>query len=394
MEGRMLQRTLIAVTAAYAAQGLGYAVVVTSLPALKARQSVDDLMVTLIVLGVCVFAAGGSFLANAVAVRAGSRPALALGLGLQAVALVAIAVPTPLVVFLAAFAIYGVGLGCVDAASAMQGVLVQRAHGAPLLGRFFGFYTVGAIAGAAWVSGAAGAAGDATVVRAGVTLGVAAVVALGVALAGLRLFAAERPVEEAASRSPGRLPVRGIWVFGAVILVAFVADSAVSTWSTVYLGDGLGAASWLAPLGYAAYQVVVLLTRFAADPLVRVAGPRVPVVFAIVVAAAGCVLVAVAPTPAAAIVGFALAGASTGLLVPLAFTGAGELDPERSDEIVARVNVFNYVGAVAGAVAVGALADGPGLAVGFLIPGVCLLGLLALVRAFRPARAGSAPAAR
>jgi MFS family permease len=57
-----------------------------------------------------------------------------------------------------------------------------------------------------------------------------------------------------------------------------------------------------------------------------------------------------------------------GALVPLAFSAAGELDPSRVDEVVARVNLFNYAGAVLGAVAVGLLADGPGLALAFLLP--------------------------
>jgi len=384
----MQQRTRIAVTAAYAAQGLGYAVVVTSLPALKARQGVDDLVVTLIVLGVCVTAAGGSFVADAVARRLGSRGALVLGLALQAVALPVIAFPTPPWLFLAAFALYGVGLGCVDAASAMQGVIVQRAHGSPLLGGFFAGYTAAAIGGALVVSGLTALLPGPT--ASGLALGVAAVVALAVALAGTRAFAAER-VEATASDAPSRgpLPRRGIWIFGAVILVAFVADSAVSTWSTVYL-DALGAAGWLAPLGYGAYQAAVLVTRLATDPLVRRWGARRVVAVAIVVAAAGCALVAAVPAPAAALIGFALAGASTGVLVPTAFGAAGELDPARSDAIVARVNVFNYAGAVAGAVGVGLLADGPGLALGFLIPALALLALLAAVRAFRtsaPARA-------
>lgn len=91
-----------AVTAAYVAQGLGYAVVVTSLPALKARQQVDDMTVSLIVLGVAIMAAGGSLVANAVAVRFGSRAALTLGLAIQAIALPVIAVPAPFGVFVAA----------------------------------------------------------------------------------------------------------------------------------------------------------------------------------------------------------------------------------------------------------------------------------------------------
>ena len=47
-------RSRVAVTAAYAAQGLGYAVVVTSLPVFKQLQGIDDVAVSLIVLLVCV----------------------------------------------------------------------------------------------------------------------------------------------------------------------------------------------------------------------------------------------------------------------------------------------------------------------------------------------------
>jgi MFS family permease len=56
------------------------------------------------------------------------------------------------------------------------------------------------------------------------------------------------------------------------------------------------------------------------------------------------------------IAGFALAGVAVGALVPLTFSAAGRLDENRRDEIIARVNIFNYGGAVAGAVIVGLLA--------------------------------------
>ena len=50
-----------------------------------------------------------------------------------------------------------------------------------------------------------------------------------------------------------------------MILAAFTVDSAVSTWSTVYLQDELLAAAALAPLGYAAYQAAILITRLVTD---------------------------------------------------------------------------------------------------------------------------------
>jgi MFS family permease len=390
MEGRMLRRGRVAVLGAYTAQGLGYAVVVTSLPALKARQQVDDTTVSLIVLGVCVFAAGGSFLADAVARRGGSRAALVLGLGLQAVALPLVALPLPPALFFAAFALYGIGLGAVDAASAMQGVILQRAHGSPLLGGFFAGYTAAAIVGALVVAAASGVAARVPALGAAIALLLAGVWAAAVAAAGARRFAVEEVVAPTAAGPRRGLPVRGIWIFGAVILAVFVLDSAVSTWSTVYLQDGLALIAWIAPLGYGAYQLAVLVTRLATDALLRRVGARTVVAGAVVAAAAGCLVVALLPLPAAAIAGFALSGAATGALVPAAFAAAGDLDPARSDEVIARVNVFNYVGAVLGGVSLGLLADGPGLGAAFLIPAVAIAAVLLALRAFPPRPPGSA----
>ncbi len=310
--GRALRASRLAVTAAYVSQGLGYAVVVTSLPALKARQEVDDTMVSLIVLGVSLAAATGSIVANAVAVRWGSRAALALGLIVQAVFLPVIALPTPLPVFFGAFLLFGIGLGCVDASAAMQGVAVQRAYGRHLLGGFFAAATAAAIVGALLVSFVALSA-----IGAGIALTAAGGVALVAALVVVRLAAREVPVDEAlpvAERT--RLPRAGIWVFGFVILAVFISDSAVSTWSTVYLQDELLTLAWVAPLGYAAYQGVVLVTRLVTDRLVMRFGRRRLVTVAAIVSALGCIVVAVLPFPVAAIVGFALAGVASGILDP------------------------------------------------------------------------------
>ncbi|MDY0908936.1 MFS transporter [Microbacterium sp. CFBP9034] len=374
-----LRRARGAVTAAYVAQGLGYAVIVTSLPALKARQDVDDTVVSILVLGVALAAAAGSVIANAVAVRFGSRTALALGLLVQAIALPMIAIPTPFPVFAAAFAVFGVGLGCVDAAAAMQGVAVQRAYGRHLLGGFFAAATAAAIAGALLVSAVA-----LTATAAGIALACAAVIALVVALAGYRFFLREVPIDDALPAAErAKLPRAGIWVFGLVILAVFVADSAVSTWSTVYLQDDLAALAWIAPLGYAAYQAVVLLTRLVTDRLVTVIGRGRLVAIAASVSAVGCLMIALLPFPVAAVVGFALAGVSAGVLIPVTFGAAGELAPEHSDQVIARVNLFNYAGAILGAVVIGLMADWPGLGPAFLLPAIALGAILFAVPRFR-----------
>jgi MFS family permease len=391
-----IRRTRVAVSAAYAAQGLGYAVVVTALPALKGRQSIDDTVVSLIILLVCIAAAAGSIGADRLAARRGSRAALVLGLLLQTLALAIIASPVALPVFVAAFAIYGLGLGMVDAAGAMQGVLVQQRVGVSVMAGFFACYTAAAILGALLMSALAGGLFSASS-GASVALVAAAVVAAAVALVCRGWFDA-RLTGAATSTNPSSvsvsapaavpttrtspLPRRGIMVFGTVILAAFVVDSAVSTWSTVYLHDVLLTSAAIAPLGYAAYQAAILVTRLGADRVVRRYGRVVLAVVTAILAMLGLALVAVVPSVWAAVCGFALAGFAVGALVPLAFSAAGELDPARSDEVIARVNLFNYAGAVLGAVLVGLLADGPGLAIGFLIPLALLVPVVLFARRF------------
>ncbi|WBM80979.1 MFS transporter [Cryobacterium breve] len=291
---------LISVGSTYAVQGLGYAVVVTSLPTIQARQSLDATMVALLLLGVSLAAAGGSVLADAIAVRRNSKAALLSGIAAQAVGFFLMATAQPAPIYMGAVLVFGVGLGAVDASTAMQGVLVQRGRPRPLLGRFFAAYTLAAIVGAflmvALVETPAGA---------GAALAIVGIVDVLVIVAGWRLLDTGH-----AARAPGhardatRIPRWPVFVIGALILAAFVADSAVSTWSSVYLSGTLHTAAWAAPLGYAAYQIVVLVSRLGVDYLARRTARTVIATSAIAFGGIGFVVIALVPTSAGAIIGF------------------------------------------------------------------------------------------
>jgi len=369
-----------AVAASYAAQGLGYATIVTALPAIKDRVGIDDATVSLLLLGTCLAAAAGSILADVIAVRRGSRAALVAGLIAQAVGLIAVAVTGSFPVLLAAVVVYGVGLGAVDASSNMQGALLQRRRPHPIFGRLYAGYTAAAIVATLGTAAVLGMSAPA-----GLTLIVTALVQLAVAAWGIVAFdpahAAHAAHDAPRDRTP--LPRRAIWAVGAIVFAAFVIDSAVSSWSTIYLAEGLDAAPALTPLGYTAYLVAMLAARLAADPAVRAIGRLRVGVIATAIAVLGAVVVAVWPSVPATIAGFAAMGVASGALVPLAFARAGEVLPERSDEVIARVNLFNYGGAVAGAVVLGLVAAGPSLGAAFLIPAAILAALSPLLRTLR-----------
>ncbi|MGN8245082.1 MFS transporter [Cellulomonas soli] len=383
-----------AVSGGFAAQGLVYALLLTSLEGFKERYGIDDGQVTLVVLGVCVVAALGTWLADTVARGGGgSRRVLTLGLAVLVVAVSLAATAPTTGVLVGAFAVYGLGLGLVDAGTNMQAVSVQRAYGRSLLTSFYASWTVAGIVGALVVSGAArlpAAAPDGLALLPGGL--VAALAAVLVARWGWR----SRPVDvtpdvdRAAARAPApeparkdtRLPWGPVLLLGLGVVAFYVADSAVSTWSTIYLGDVLLAPTAVAPLAYAAYLGTTLGSRLTGDLCVRRWG-RGPVVrVAALIGAAGLALVVVATSVPLALLGFALAGAGLGPIAPLCFSAAGSLAPGHADAVVARLNVFNYVGAVLGGVLVGAIATASTFRIGFAVPVLLVLAVAAVAGRF------------
>jgi MFS family permease len=225
-----------------------------------------------------------------------------------------------------------------------------------------------------------------------------------------------------------------IALLGAGMLAFPVADSAVSSWSATFLRDVLAASAAAAPLGYAAYQGALIISRLVGDGLVERAG-RVRVVrLGGTLGALGFVAVAAAPSWPVAVLGMAATGLGLGVVAPLAFSaigdrarevvaagrtrpaavsrlgdlhdafvGHGDVDNALVDEgrdgavgeppggvvqtvtdrAVARLNVFTYAGAVLGGVLTGVFATVHHLRVGFLVLAALAAVTAIHARAFR-----------
>jgi MFS family permease len=387
------RRARAAVTAAYAVQGAGFAVVLTSIPGYEERLGMGDDVVTLVVLGVCVCAGLGSALSGAVSARRGSRAVVVGGLLLAALGIAGAGAAPTWPAFFLALAAYGVALGSVDAAMNMQGIDVERAYGRSLLASFYAGNAAGGVVGALLVSGAALVALPQPLALPAVAL----LVAAAALLLAPRLVAPRPPVPDGA-RAPEASDLTGASVHRTtrvaagtvallgVAMVAFpVADSAISSWSAIFLRDVLLTGAEVAPLGYAAYQAALIVSRLAGDRVVERAG-RVRVVrVGGVLGALGFVAVAVAPAWPVAVLGLAATGLGLGVVAPLAFSAAGDrardavaarstdgtapsgLVETVTDRAVARLNVFTYVGAVLGGVLTGVFATADQLRVGFAV---------------------------
>ena len=383
---------------AFALQGFFLAVILTELPQQRDRLGLTDTVILLAVVLISGLAAGGSLLAERVAVRWSSRVALRAGLALIAVSGLGVAAAPNIAIDLVALGCYGVAVGMVDAGSNMQAVFIQHGYGRFVLSSFYAAWSAGSIAGALFVAGSE---------KAGITLPyavtiAAVVVALAGAVAGRRLLgteAAERG-EDDSSGDTSATPVNSVAVvalraylaLGVAMALVFAIDLAVGNWSALYLTDELLSSSATAALALAAYQGASLLTRLTGDWWVRRFGARAVVRVAAAVGLLGLVLVVAAPGPPIALAGFLVAGLGLPVIAPLCFSEAGRLTGGRGlDAVIARLNLFNYAGTLIGGGVVGAVADVWSLRIGFVVPLLFAAALVAMSRYFRP-RAGK-PAA-
>lgn len=381
------RRARQAVSAAFAAQGLGFAVLITHLPQLSDRYRLSDTSVTLILLLVVVLAGVGSVGSEAPARRRSSRLALRLALFGVAASLIWVTLAPTLAVALPGLAGYGLAAGGVDATANMQGVAVQHRYGRSIITSFHAWWSAAAITGALVVAGAE----KLDLSLAASVLPVAAVVLMVAGIGGRRLLAgddaddADRAGGDDREPAGGTAPRRTLLALGVALTCFWAVDAGISNWSALYLDDALHAGS-AAALGYAAYQATSLASRLAGDRVADRIGAVPTVRVGALAAAAGTLLVIVAPSPPVAIAGFLLTGVGLPVVAPLCFSavsaaaraaGGGRAAVEAG---IARLNVFNYAGSLIGAAVIGGVGSLATLRAGFAVS----VGLAAAVAVVAP----------
>jgi len=373
-----LGRSRRAAQVGFATQGLVYISLTVRLPRFQDHWGISDLALSGLLLMMVLLAGGGSVAAETLAKRQPSERLLRAGLLLIAIALPIITTAPVLPLFVLGLALYGVALGVVDASTNMQAVALEHAYGRPILPSFHGAWTLGGVLGSAL----------------GLALGDAPLWS-DAFLALVPLIAATLPllprVGATADVGLGPIPWRPIVLVGIGMALFYMVDTASQTWGPIYLDDVFPTPHRLVALATFPYLLASLGMRMAGDGLVARYGV-VPVLR--IGAFVGCAALAVivfAPAWPVAVAGFAVLGGGVAVIAPLSFSAAATLaggSQQRVDAVIARLNQFNYAGALLGSVLTGAIGSGT-LRIGFAVPMVLILAMLPLARAFA-ARPGAA----
>lgn len=382
------RRARFAAYTAFAVQGLCFASLVTQVPKMQESHHLSDATLSLVLLMVPLVAGVGSVASGALFQRLGSAPVLRVSQPAVAVtiALIGLTGDNDLALYLTVAA-FGLFVGAVDASMNAQAIAVERRYGISLITGFYAVWSVAGILGGLWAS-------LANKLDLSLFTGFALAAAVGVAASlatGGRLYRraeeGDGPTAEELKAAGRSVPWRPILVVGAAMAVAYLADSAISSYGAKYLDDELSASDWVAPLGYVAYQVTMVVSRAVADLAVRRSGAVKVVRIGGLVGVLGMAGVVAAPNAAVAIAAFALAGLGLSVIAPVSFSAAGRVDPTGLGVAVARVNIFNYVGFVLGAAVVGAIAPlsaDHGLRIAFIVPTALILVVFATAKGFAP----------
>ncbi len=331
-----------------------------------------------------------------------SRVAIAATLVTAVGLLLAGAAPGWLVLALALF-LAGAMDAITDVAQNSHGLRVQRLYRRSIINSFHAIWSIGAVSG-----GLMGAAAAAARIPLPVHLGLSAIVFGAAALLSYRWLlagpepspgadaapaaaASDAPVLDASPPATGVLARYGILI--ALVLIASggaIVEDAGSSWSAIYLSDGLGASAFVAGLGFISLQGMQFVGRLLGDRMVDRFGQRAVARLGGAMVLVGMGAALAFPSVAGTIVGFGVAGFGVATLIPTAMHAADELPGFKPGAGLTIVGWLLRVGFLLSPPVVGAIADASSLRFGLLV--VPAAGLVVLL--FAGVLAGRARARR
>jgi MFS family permease len=277
--------------------------------------------------------------------------------------------------------LFGASISVSDVAKNAQAIELERRCKRPIMTSFHAIFSVGGGIGALFGSALAGL-GIAVLPH---FLIVAAILTV-VTIPSIRYLLSDIDGEETSGGPAIALPLPALWPLGAVAFAAALAEGAMADWSTVYMTNIAFAASGVAGLGYAAFSIMMTIGRASGDALSARITPSILVRTGGIIAAVGLAAAALIPIIPVAILGFALVGIGLSVVIPLAFSAAGNMPAIPSGTAIASVATIGYSGFLAGPPVIGLIAQATSLRIAFGLVALLVASLFFSARSMRIAQ--------
>lgn len=366
-----LRRAKIGVTAVFVAHAVVFSSWAAHIPHVKAALGLSDGALGTALFGAPLGSVAATLFSHWALPRWGSRRLVPVLVAGYAIAPLSVGLARSGLGLFGSLMLWGWFQGALDVAMNTQAGTLERLAQAPMMARFHGMWSLGALLGA--VIGAGCVSVGVGLEPQLLVLGAAVLVVVGPLT--LRLIADETVAVAADER--GRTWTPTVVILAAVAFASFLCEGAATDWSANYLHDVVGAGAGLSALSYAAYTLAMVLIRFGAMRLhARLSARRLLPALALL-AAVGMSVTIAAGDPLVSVIGFASLGAGVALLVPTAFSAAYSAGSGGS--AIALVAATGWVGYLLGPPLIGHLAQWAGLSVALVtIPVVISVAALAI----------------
>jgi Major Facilitator Superfamily len=351
-----LRRAKASVTAAFMAHAVLFSSWAAHIPQIKAGLGLSDGALGTALFGAPLGCVVATILSHWTLPRWGSRRLVGVTIAGYAAAGVTIGLAGSFWALFAALTLWGLFQGGLDVAMNTQAAAVERLAKSPIMARFHGMWSVGALLGA--MTGTACVSAGVGLTTQLVVTGVVVLI-VGKALSR-NLVPDLLPEEHAPSGGPnGGWLTSGVAALGVVVFASFLCEGAAADWSAIYLRNVAGTGPGVSGLGYAGFTLLMVVTRMGAIGLhSRIPSRRLLPALALF-GTLGMVMMLSTPNPVAGVVGLAALGAGVALLVPTSFSAAFSVSSAGS--AIAIVAAIGWLGCLLGPPLIGLAADVVGL---------------------------------
>lgn len=181
-----------------------------------------------------------------------------------------------------------------------------------------------------------------------------------------------------------RLPWGVVGLCGAIVLIAFMAEAAVETWSALHVERTLAGRAAEGALGPTMLGLTMAMGRFGGQAVSARLSDLSVIVGATVLAVAGAVLAAAAPAPVIAYAGFGVMGLGLSVIAPLGLGVVGRMVPPALRVVaISRTAALGFLGFFAAPTIMGFVSEGYGLRAAFGAIALLVLGVSPLIWALK-----------
>jgi predicted MFS family arabinose efflux permease len=308
----------VAVSAMFVINGIMVGGWAPAIPAFKARHGLVESELGLMILLIGLGSLFTMPLTGAIIARRGSTGILKVAACICTLVLPLALFAPSLPLAVGALLAFGGAMGAMDVSMNANAARVESRYGRSMMSSCHGFWSLGALLGAAMGGALLGWFG-----LSGQAIGIAFMMIVGTAIALPRLMAdiVERGegIAKPSLRLPRSLP---IYLVALIALAGFAAEGTILDWAALFLRQDHEVPQGMAGYAFAAFSAMMALVRFAGDPLRTRLGDVRTLQISAAIATVGFLLAGLAPTLAITLIGFAIVGLGLANVVPIAFAAA------------------------------------------------------------------------